>query len=140
MRLSSTLSNCVLKTSSDEDSTTSLGQLFQGLIVLTVKIIYFNTEIKPLPVQLVPVAPCLLHAACEKKASILFAAALYVLENCNEVPPSLLQIEKIQLLQFFFTGTVLQNVDHLCGPLQSICVFFQLGTKTGHSTPGVVSV
>ena len=37
MGLSSTLSNCILKTSSDGDSTASLGRLFQWMIVLTVK-------------------------------------------------------------------------------------------------------
>lgn len=38
MRLSSTLSGCVLKTSSDGDSAMSLGRLFQSLIVLIEKI------------------------------------------------------------------------------------------------------
>jgi len=37
MRLSSTLSNHTLKTSSDGDSTTSLRRLLQPVIVLTVK-------------------------------------------------------------------------------------------------------
>lgn len=37
MRSSSTLSNHILKTSSDGDSTTSLGRLFQSLAVLTLK-------------------------------------------------------------------------------------------------------
>ena len=44
MRLSSTLSSCILKTSSDGDSTMSLGRLFQWLIVLTVKNFFYRDE------------------------------------------------------------------------------------------------
>ena len=48
--------------------------------------------------QLVPIAPCLLHVApCEERASILFVAILSVLAYCDEVPPepALLQGEEI---------------------------------------------
>ena len=82
MGLSSTLSNCILKTSSDGDSTASLGRLFQWMIVLTVKkknqtISVLCRGETSLLVQLVPVAPCLLHVApCEERASVLFVATL----------------------------------------------------------------
>ena len=80
MGLSSTLSNCILKTSSDGDSTASLGRLFQWMIVLTVKKKTISVLCRgetSLLVQLVPVAPCLLHVApCEESASVLFVAAL----------------------------------------------------------------
>jgi len=52
---------------------------------------------QPLLVQLVPVAPCLLHLApCEGKASVLFVAALSVLEYSGDIPPKtcVLQGEK----------------------------------------------
>ena len=43
---------------------------------------------KPLLVQLVPVAACLLHVAPrEENVSTLFVAALQVLKYCDEVPP-----------------------------------------------------
>ena len=44
MRLSSTLSSCILKTSSDGDSTMSLGRLFQWLIALAVKNFFYRDE------------------------------------------------------------------------------------------------
>ena len=54
-------------------------------------------KMKTLLVQLTPTAPCPLQVApCEGRAPVLLAAALQVLENCDEVPPepSLLQGEK----------------------------------------------
>lgn len=52
---------------------------------------------KPLTVQHVSIALCLLHVApCEERPSILFVTALQVLENYDEVLPEsyLLQGEK----------------------------------------------
>lgn len=90
MRLSSSLSNHILNTPSDGDSATSLGRLCPWLIVLTVEHL-FCIKTKLLPVQLVPIAPGLLHVSpCEERASFLFAAALEILESCNELPQSLL--------------------------------------------------
>lgn len=65
MRLSSTLSNCVLKTSSDVP---------RAAVPVTdcsqcKKIFLFYTEMKPFPVQLVPVTPCLLHVAPVKRGT-----------------------------------------------------------------------
>jgi len=51
MTLSSTLSKCIVITSSDRDSTMSLGRLFQWMIVLTVTVILNNIlegKIQPL--------------------------------------------------------------------------------------------
>lgn len=60
------------------------------MTVLTVEHLFY-IKTKLLPVQLVPIAPGLLHVSpCEERASFLFAAALEVLESCNEVPQSLL--------------------------------------------------
>jgi len=56
-----------------------------------------DTEMKPLLVQLVPGDPCLFHVALwQEEASILFVAALQVLEYCDVAPtePSLLQGEE----------------------------------------------
>lgn len=44
MRLSSTVPNYILKTSSSGDPTMSLGSLFQGLIVLPVKNVFFVSK------------------------------------------------------------------------------------------------
>lgn len=47
---------------------------------------------KPIPVQLAPLAPCLLHVAlCEETRGkpLLFIAALLVPEYCDEIPPEL---------------------------------------------------
>lgn len=77
MRFSSTLSNPILKTSIDEDPTTSLGRLLPWTIVLTVKKFLPYIEMKALLVQIVPVAPCPLHVVpCEERASILFVDGL----------------------------------------------------------------
>lgn len=58
-------------------------------------------EIKPLLVQLVPIAPRLLHVApCEARASVLFVATLYMLEYCDEVLSSLLFSRKKRLKSF----------------------------------------
>lgn len=71
MRSSSMLSSLVLKICSDEDSTTSLARLYSWLIVLTVKHVSY-TEVKPVPVQLVPIALCFLHVLPgEESTSIL---------------------------------------------------------------------
>lgn len=50
MRLLSILSNCTLKISSNGDTTTSLGKLFQWTIVLTAEMCLFYFEMTPLPV------------------------------------------------------------------------------------------
>jgi len=58
------------------------------MIVLTVKKFLSYVKVKHLLMQLVPVAPRLLHvAAYEERASILSAAALILLEYCDAFPP-----------------------------------------------------
>jgi len=77
MRFSSTLSNCILKTSNDGDSTTSLGRFFQVLVYSHCKKFIPYIEMKPLLVQLVPIALCLCFMAPRKeRTSILFVATL----------------------------------------------------------------
>jgi len=69
-----------LQTSSDADAITSLWK-FQGMIVLTLKNFSY-IKMKHLIVQLVPIAPCLLHVVlCEESAFVIFVTALQVLEN-----------------------------------------------------------
>lgn len=77
MRWSSSLPNHILKTSSDGNSTMSLERLFQGMIILTVKNIFFilrwNLFSCNLPPSTLVLFVWLLY---EEKASILFAASL----------------------------------------------------------------
>lgn len=44
MRLPSTLTHCVVKASTDGDSTTSLGRWFRSMIILTVNIIFLYQD------------------------------------------------------------------------------------------------
>lgn len=73
MRLSSALSNCILKRGLHH---------VPGEVVPVNDCFFCNkfvsyVEIKSLPVQLVPVAPCLLYVMlCEESVSVLFVATL----------------------------------------------------------------
>jgi len=68
MRLSSTLTNCILKTSSDEDSTTSLGEVAPVSDCSYCKKFLSYGEMKPSPAQLVFIAPYLLDVvSCEER-------------------------------------------------------------------------
>lgn len=80
MRLSSILPACILKIFSNGDSTVPPVEVVQ-VIVSTVKknkkIKKSYVRMKPLPVKLVPIGPCLPHMApCEERASMSFVSAL----------------------------------------------------------------
>jgi len=92
---------------------------------------------KPLPVQLLPIASCLLHVApCEERASILFVAALLVLEYCNEVPLSLLfSKEKREGLSSL--GRLSIDLIIFVGLLWTISSLSTAFLNSGHGTPRV---
>lgn len=80
---------------------------------------------KPLPLQLEPAPPCLLHVIYgEGKASVLLVDNLKVLRNCDKVPlSSLLQRKKTFCLHSLLTGQVLQPVFGpfpVCPPLSEL--------------------
>lgn len=79
MRLSITQSCCILKPPVVGLYRISGEVVSENDCVTAEKISY--TKRKPLSIQFVPVAPCLLHAApCGRKISVLFAIILQVLE------------------------------------------------------------
>lgn len=83
MRLSSILSGYVLKTSSNGDSPTSLGILFQCSHCKN----FFLIQNEPSPGATFSSSPCHFHMApCEERASNLFLTTTEVLDNCAEVP------------------------------------------------------
>lgn len=126
------------KTSSNGDSATSLGKLFQWMIILTVEKISY-VETKAILVQLVPAVPCILPVAtCEERASFLFAATLYVLEYGDESlsEPSLSRKKRHNSFSLSSQGKVsnllIISMALLWNSLsfvQSICVFLELWGK-----------
>lgn len=138
MRLSSSLSNRILKTSSDGDSTMSLGRLLQWLIVLTVK--NFLYRYKTSLTIVCTHCPLYSHVApCGKRASVLFVAAAFQLpEYCDEVPPVLLFSRDTPSVFPYKAGSpaLWSSLQASIGPSPvCLCLSWITGNKTGHSTP-----
>lgn len=83
MRLPRALSNTVLKISSEGDFTTSLGNLFQCLLVLMVKSIFENIKTEFPLKQLVPVAIVLPMCVLVKTVHVFSVTNYKVLKDCN---------------------------------------------------------
>lgn len=125
MSLSNNLSSHILKISTDRDHTTSLGRLFPGMAVLTLKKFLSYIKMIPLLVQLVALAFSMWILG-KKEPSSSFSPRFYYWNSLMRSQLRFLfSIEK--LLQFFFTAPIVHPFDGLHGPpfdpLQSGHVF-----------------
>ena len=131
MRLSSTLPNCILETSSGRHSTMSLGRLFHWLITLIVKnfCLISRWNISGAACTHCPLSSC----------GFLWRESLHLLCSCplstgvlwwGPLETFLLHGAKTKPLQSFLVGQVFQPFDYLCGlplkPFWSACVFVEL--------------
>ena len=105
-RLHRTLSRQVLNISREKESTTSLGNLFQGSVTLRVKKFFLMFRQNFLCFSLCPLPLVLLLGTTEKFDPILLTPTLKIIIGIYKVPsqPSLLQAEQAQLPQPFLIG------------------------------------
>ena len=141
MRLSSTLSSRILKTSSDGDSTTSLGRLFQWLIALTVRNVFLirrwnlsHCNLYPLPL----VSSTWLLVKREPPLPVQMSFKYW--STVMRFPPSLVFFREKRpnplslSLQSRFSSPLIIFVA-LLWTLFRLYLFWIVGIRTGHSTP-----
>jgi len=126
------------------DTTTSLGRLFQWLIVLTVTKSLSYVEMKYLLMQLAPIASYPLHVGSwEETISILPIATLYILETVMRSPwafssPGLEDLTPADFPHRAGSPALWSSLWLSFWPsLVCLDLGWIVGTRTGHSTPGV---
>ena len=84
----SVTSTCLLNTSRDGDSTTSLGSLFQCLTTLSVKKFFPNIQSEPPLMQLEAIASCPVGSFLgEETNTLLITTTFHVIVENNKVSP-----------------------------------------------------
>lgn len=111
-----------------QDTTASLGQLFQCLSILTCKFLHMLKCLFFAPVASLPVT----GHCWEESGSISPVASHQKSIHIDEISLNFLFSRLAQLCQPLLLCQMLQALNHLCGPLldlfQYVCVFLLLGS------------
>jgi len=124
----------LLSASKDADATTSLGNLCQCLVTLTVKKCFLMFRGNLLCFSLCPL-PLVLSLGTTKKSldPSLHPPFRYWSTLIRSPEPSLLQAEQPKISEPFLTGEMLQSFNHLCGPLLDSVQYVHFSLVLGSS-------